>query len=139
MTILIVGSHSLAHVIRHLFRDLPGFEIVGSAAGLRSGAREAKRLRPDLIVANVRPVGARLSRVAASIKHSSPQSRLILVCPIRDLMDGARRSGADACIEQEKVVMRLVPTVLALSRPKAARNIVVLPRRLPDIKALKTY
>jgi DNA-binding NarL/FixJ family response regulator len=138
MKILIVSSPSLAHVIRHLFRDHPGFDIVGTAAGLRSCAREAKRLSPELIVADVRPVAARACKIAASIKRSSPLSRLILVCPIRDLMDGARGCGADACLEQEKLVLRLVPTALALSRREAAQNVVVIPRRLPITKSLKT-
>ena len=129
MKILIVGSPSLAHVIRDLFRDQPEFDVAGTAPGLRSGAREAKRLRPELIVANVRPVAARACDVATSIKRSSPLSSLILVGPIRDLMDGAIGCGADACLEQEKLVLRLVPTALALSRSKAAQDIVVIPGR----------
>ncbi len=136
MKILIVSSPALAHVIRHLFRDQPGFDVVGTAAGLRSAAREAERLRPELIVADVRPIGARACKVAASIKRSSPLARLILVGPIRDLMDGAKGCGADACLEQEKLVLRLVPTALALSRPKAAQDIVLIPRRLPVTKSL---
>jgi hypothetical protein len=136
-TILIVGSPSLAHVIRYLFQDRPEFDIAGTAPGLRSGAREAKRLRPELVVAEVRPVAARACDVAASIKRCSPLSSLILVGPIRDLMDGAKGCGADACLEQEKLVLRLVPTALALSHGKAAQDIVVIPRHLRIPKSLK--
>ena len=138
MRILIVSSPSLAHVIRHLFRDQPGFDVVGTAAGLKSGARAAKLLNPELIVAHVRPVAARPCTVAASIKRSSPLSRLILVCPIRDLMHGARGCGADACLEQEKLVLRLVPTALALSRNRPAHDAVVIPPHIPIAKLLKT-
>jgi hypothetical protein len=53
--------------------------------------------------------------VAAAVKSSSPDSKVILVVPIRDLMGTARNSGADACLYQENLVLGLVPAATALS------------------------
>jgi hypothetical protein len=123
--ILVVSPPALSQLIEYLFRARPEFEVVGSLSGLRSMGRQAGRLCPELIVANVKPVRTGVCQVVAAIKRSSPLSKLILICPARDFMTSARRCGADACLEQEKVVRRLVETAWALSdrsRPTAPEN-----------------
>lgn len=122
--ILIVSPPALSQLIEYLFRGRPEFEVVGSLSRLGSTAR-AGRLSPELIVANVKPVRTGVCEVVASIKRSSPLSKLILICPARDFMTGARRSGADACLEQEQLVRRLLGTAWALSeraKPAASGN-----------------
>jgi hypothetical protein len=121
--ILIVSPPALSQVIEYLFRDRPEFEVVGSLSGLRSMGQQAGRLCPDLIVANVKPVRTAVYQVVASIKRSSPSSKLILICPAKDFMAVGRRCGADACLEQEKLVRRLLGTALALTEcPKSAAS-----------------
>ena len=123
--ILIVSPPALSQVIQYLFRDRPEFEVVGSLNGFRGMGQQAERLCPELIVATVKPVRTAVYQVVTSIKRSSPLSKLILICPARDFMAVGRRCGADACLEQEEVVRRLLGTVLALSeraKPAASRN-----------------
>jgi chemotaxis response regulator CheB len=121
--ILIISPPALSQVIEYLFRDRPEFEVVGSLSGLRSMGQQVGRLCPDLIVANVKPVRTAVYQVVASIKRSSPSSKLILICPARDFMAVGRRCGADACLEQEKLVRRLLGTALALTEcPKSAAS-----------------
>jgi hypothetical protein len=120
-----VSPRGLCQIIEHLFHDRPEFEVVGTLIGLRSLARQAGRLLPELIVAHVKPVKTGVCDAVASIKRSSPLSKLILICPVGDLMAGARKCGADACLEQEELVLRLLPTARALSkrhRSTALRN-----------------
>ena len=114
MKVLVVGPPALAQIIGHLFRERPELEVVGTMAGLRNLTRNAERLLPELIVATVKPVGTDVGKHVTSIKRCSPSSRLILVCPIPEFMGKARSSGADAFLDQEQLVSRLVPTVLAL-------------------------
>jgi hypothetical protein len=113
--ILLVSSPALSRVIRHLFHDRLGFEVVGSLRGFRSLARQADRLRPELIVVNVKPVSTGVCAVVVAIKASSPFSKLILICPNSELISDARRCGADACIDQENLVRGLVPMASGLS------------------------
>lgn len=121
--ILIVSPPALSQVIEYLFRDRPEFEVVGCLSGLRSMGQQVRRLRPDLIVANVKPVRTAVYQVVASIKRSSPSSKLILICPAKDFMAVGRRCGADTCLEQEKLVRRLLGTALALTEcPKSAAS-----------------
>jgi len=119
--ILLVSSPALSLVIRHLFDGRPEFEVVGSLPGLRGLAEQADRLLPELIVANVKPVRTGVCPAVVAIKQSSPYSKLILICSIVDLISGARKCGADACLDQEQLVRRLVPTASALSA-RAHRN-----------------
>ena len=116
--ILVSSSPALSQVIEHLFRGRSEFEIVGRVNGLRTLRRESARLIPQLIVADVKPIGTRVSRAAASIKDFSPSSNLILICSVREFMGRARDCGADACLEQEKLVESLVPAARALSTGK---------------------
>lgn len=121
--ILVIGPPALCQVIEHLFRDQREFEVVGSLGGLRSMGHEAGRLCPELIVANVKPVRVPVVQAVAFIKRSSPSSKLILICSIREFMAGARKSGADACLEPEKLVRCLLTAACALSeRPRSSRH-----------------
>jgi len=117
--IVFVGPRALSDVIRHLFHGLPQFELVGSLRDLKSLARQVGRLLPELIIASVKPVKMGLCAAAAAIKRSSPFSRLILICPPTVLSIDARKYGADACLDEEKLVRRLVPAASALSSSPA--------------------
>ena len=121
--ILVVAPPTLCQVIEYVFRDQREFEVVATLGGLRSMGHEAGRLCPELIVANVKPVGVAVGQVVAFIKRSSPSSKLILICPIREFMAGARKSGADACLEPEKLVRCLLEAAWTLSeRPRPSRH-----------------
>jgi hypothetical protein len=120
-TILVGSPPSLARIIGHLFRGRPEFEIVGTQNTLGSLGQQAGRLLPDLIVANVKPVSIGIRRFVASIKRSSPSSKLILICPLEDLSLVARQSGADAYLKDEKLTSHLLRMAHMLSdRPGMA-------------------
>jgi len=70
---------------------------------------------PDLIVVNVRPLRTRICRVVTAMKRHSPGSKLILICPVKGLEQPARKCGADACLEEERLVGRLLRMVRELS------------------------
>jgi hypothetical protein len=119
ITILIISSPPLSRIIEHLFRGWSEFEVVGTLSGLEGLGQMAGRLLPELIVANVKPVSIKISRVVASIKESSPSSKLILICPVEDLARTARKCGADACLKDEKLAGHLL---------RAARTVTERPR-----------
>jgi hypothetical protein len=122
ITILIVSSPSLSRIIEHLFRGRPEFEVVGSLSGLEGLGPKAGRLLPELIVANVKPVSIRICRAVASIKQSSPLSKLILICPIEDLARVARKCGADACLKDEELAGHLLRTARTVTERRRLVN-----------------
>jgi hypothetical protein len=113
--VLVIGTRSLFRIVTHLFAAEPAFEVVGSLRSTRNLAPQAERLLPRLIVAGVKPVGTGVGAAVSAIKRASPASRLILLCHERRFMSGARRFGADACLDPEKLIAQLLPTASALS------------------------
>ena len=113
--VLLVGPAALAQLIGHLFRSKSEFEIVGRVGQLRDLPSSSVH-SPALIVANVKPIGTGVVPTIASIKKFSPSSKLILICPVREFARGALANGADACLDQEKLVFHLLPTARGLSR-----------------------
>lgn len=123
ITILIVGSPPLARVIRHLLPRRTEFEIVGAVSNLGRLGPIARKVRPDLIVVNVKPVSARMDRTVTAIKRYCPQSKLILISPIKDLSSVVRQCGADAYLRDEKLARQLVRMARTLSaRPSVANT-----------------
>jgi hypothetical protein len=119
--ILVVSSPSLARVIGHLFRGRAEFEIIGTLNGFGSLGQQAAQLLPDLIVANVKPVSLGIRQAIASIRLSSPLSKLILIGPLEDLSRVARQSGADAYLKDEKLAGHLLRMARTLTdRPRMA-------------------
>jgi hypothetical protein len=110
----------LAQLIQHLFRGRPQFEVVGSIESLKGLAERSESLLPQLIVANVKPVKTSIRAAAVAIKRSSPSSKLILISPIRELIDGVHDRSVDACLWQEKLVPQLVPTAWALFKDRSS-------------------
>lgn len=115
VTVMVVGSPALSRIIGHLFASRPDFEVVGSSRGVKGLAPQAERLLPKLIVAGVKPVSSGVGSTVRAIRQASPLSKLILLCPVNTFVDSARRSGADACIDPEKLIAKLLPTASALS------------------------
>ena len=113
--VLVVGSPALGRVLKHLFAERRDFEVVGSLRGLKSLERQADRLLPKLIVAEVKAVSTGVGATARTIKRRSPLSKLILLCSVPEFVSSARRFGADACLDPEELIAQLLPTAAALS------------------------
>lgn len=122
ITILVVGSAPLARIIEHLFRSRSEFEVVRNASASGSPGKQAGQLLPELIVANVKPVSVRICRVLASIKKSSPLSKVIVICPVEDLARVARKCGADVCLKDEKLAGHLLRAAGTLARRLAVAS-----------------
>lgn len=121
-TLVAVSPPALLQLIDYLFRGWPEFEVVGSPRGARDVGRQGARLQPELIVTNVKPLRCGVYRTIQSLKRSSPGSKLILICPVKGFASGARRCGADACLETEALVGRLLRTAQNLTGTRAAAS-----------------
>ena len=125
---LVAGTPpALFQVIEYLFRGWPEFEIVESSRGARGVGPQGARPRPELIVVNVDPLRTGVCRTVQSFKRSSPGSKLILICPVKGFAHSARRCGADACLEAEALVGRLLRTAQRLARASQAE--LLLPKK----------
>lgn len=110
--VVAVKSLALRHVVQHLLDREPEVEIV------RLGKSLAQRTRgeaPDLVVASACLSCSPARATIAAAKRSYPGSKLIIVSSVEGFARDLRRSGADACLAEEALVKRLLPTVAVLA------------------------
>jgi len=118
-TVLIIGSPSFSRIVGYLFHGRSEFEVVGSSSSLRSLQRLDGRLLPELIVVNVKPLSSGIHRVVTAIRRAKPSAKVILTCPVKDLIRSARKHGADAFLKDEDLAGLLLRMARGLSdRPK---------------------
>ncbi len=111
--LIAVAPEPLLRIIEHLF-ERPDFEIVESLSEWTHLPREANRLQPNVIVANMTLLGYGASKILSDVKFASPASKVILISFPHDVSYHARRWGADAYLKEEQLVQRLIPTVKQL-------------------------
>lgn len=121
-----VEPEPLVRLIEHLL-DRPEFRIVKSMTEWPAMAREASRLKPELILTNVRLLGDGPAKILEDVKLASPASKLIVISFPHDLSRQARRWGADGYLKEEQLVSRLVPLARRLAG-LAHRNPAARPR-----------
>jgi len=124
ITVSVVGSAALSPLIEHVFREGPEFEIVSATVSF-TNLGQAETPHPELIVVSVKPVTTGICRTVASIKETSPGSKVIVVCPVQGFARAAKQCGADAYVSDEKLAGSLLRTARALSewsRPAGAGN-----------------
>lgn len=104
----------LLRVIEHLFQRQSEYRIVARRRGGSALARQASHLRPELIIANMRLLGPGAAKIIPEVKHASPRSKLIVTGFPQGFGTHARKLGADAYLDEEHLVRRLVPTAQKL-------------------------
>jgi hypothetical protein len=107
-------------VIDHLLRDC-SLQIVERVEDAALLPRRAACLSPDLIVAHPRALGKEPAGLVAAVRGSSPGSRLVLISSFVGPAPRLRCCGADALLEEEALVTRLLPTLLELA-PRGPRG-----------------
>ena len=98
-------------------------QIIACSGAPLSLVPEAKRLRPDLIIANATLLGAKARNVLAGIKRASPNSKLIVADFDAGWEELESQSGVDLYLEEEALVKRLLGAARQLaSQCEPVRN-----------------
>lgn len=115
-TVLVaVKPSAMGKVIEHLFRGQRGLQVFAHRKAAGDLPERARRLSPDLIVADTRLLGRARWQALSEIKRCSPDSKLVVICPLGGFAREARANGADACLEEEAVVSQLLSTLRRLA------------------------
>jgi len=110
-----VKSLRLHRVIEHLLharRDLKVLARVEDRVQLPSALR---RQFPRIVIADAAPIGLDFERSITVLKRSHPDTKLLVICSVSGFAREMRRRGADACLAEEALVKRLLPTVSVLA------------------------
>jgi DNA-binding NarL/FixJ family response regulator len=122
--LLALTSPGMLRVVEHLLEELPDMRIVDRSATAAALPADAARWAPDVIVASTRFLGRELDRQAAQVRGSSPRSKLLLITSDGEWrLTSAHRSAADASLDEEDLVLGLLPLVHTLAaRPTQTRD-----------------
>ena len=96
-TVLIVDDHPSFRASARVLLEAEGFTVLGEAADGASGLREAKRLRPELVLLDVQLPDIDGFDVAARLTNGSSDSPVVILVSSRDSSDFGplvARSGA---------------------------------------------
>lgn len=117
--LIAVEPPAFVRLIEHVLQGHPGLRVIGRSRTADSKAARARRLAPDVIIANTRSGPSEPGYIAAQrladLKGESPASRLVLLT--HDLDDDlltSSRGAAHARLREDAVVRRLVPVIRRL-------------------------
>jgi DNA-binding NarL/FixJ family response regulator len=110
----------LLHAIEELLGQRPDFRIVGSAEGTADLAPRVRKLAPDVVVASLRALGRDHERIAQQIRQSRRATRLVLIHSV-SVRPGDLR-GADAHVDEQVLLKRLLPTIDRIARARQRKH-----------------
>lgn len=85
LKILIVDDHEVVRLgLVTLLRRQPAFEVVGEAAGARQALEMVERLRPDLVIMDVRMPDVSGIEACREIRSGHPQVRVLMLTSYAD-------------------------------------------------------
>lgn len=85
LKILIVDDHEVVRLgLVTILRRQPGFEVVGEASGARQAIEMVDRLRPDLVIMDVRMPDVSGIEACREIRSNHPQVRVLMLTSYAD-------------------------------------------------------
>jgi len=109
---------------RELIAATPGFRTVGEAASGRDGVEAARRLRPDLVLLDVRMDDMDGIEAARRVHGDSPRTVILLVSveDRSDVPNAARTCGAAAFVRKDRLTPRVLREIRARESDEGRRG-----------------
>ena len=120
--VLLVDDHEIVRLgLMTLINDRPDMEVVGEAGDAASAVREAKRLRPDVILMDVRMPGEGGIEATRQIILELPDMRVVMLTSFADdeLIVRAISAGAVGYVLKQVGNAELLRAIAAAARGEA--------------------
>jgi DNA-binding NarL/FixJ family response regulator len=102
---------------RELIAATPGFEAIGEATSGDAALQMAHRLRPDLVLLDVRMPGMDGIETARRLAEVAPDAFVVLISLEAAVeFDGAPPVGVDAHVRKQDLSVRTLPELWAAAR-----------------------
>jgi DNA-binding NarL/FixJ family response regulator len=83
--VLLVDDHHIVRMgLKTIINDQPQMEVVGEASNAAEAVREVERLRPDVVLMDIRLPGESGIEATARISKQFPQSKVIMLTSFAD-------------------------------------------------------
>ena len=135
--ILLVDDHEVVRVgLRSLLERYPHLQVVGEAGNAEEAVAEAQRLRPDVVVMDVRLPGRTGVEACREIRSSLPDTRVIMLTSYEEDQALFQAIAAGACGYVLKQIgsEALVRAIEAVGRGEALLDPAVTDRVLQRVR-----
>ena len=139
--LLLVDDHEVLRIgLRTLFTEAGGFQVVGEAGTMAAAVTEASRLKPKVVLMDVRlPDGSGID-ACRTIRTAHPDTRVLFLTSFAD--DDAVLStilaGADGFLLKEVSGDELIDAVKTVSSGRSILDPSVTQRVLAKVRSLST-
>jgi two-component system response regulator DevR len=139
--LLIVDDHEVLRMgLRTLFRETGGLEVVGEAGTLAAAVAEAAKLKPDVVLMDVRlPDGSGVD-ACREIRAQRPQTRILFLTSYADddAVLATILAGADGFLLKEVGSAELITSVRTVAAGRSILDPAVTQRVLDRVKTLSS-
>jgi DNA-binding NarL/FixJ family response regulator len=137
--ILIADDHEmLRDGLRDILDDQKDLQVVGSVGNGEDCLREAKQLKPDVVLMDIKMPGRSGLETTRLLKADMPNVKVVIVSTYEDekhILD-AFRAGADGYIPKTFPTAKMVESIYKLQQDGALVPESVLPKLIRGVRAL---
>ena len=137
LRILLVDDHTIVRLgLKTLIGDQPGLEVVGEASTAAEAVRAAERLRPDVVLMDIRMPGEGGIEATRQITTRFPQSKVVMLTSFADdeLVVRAIRAGAVGYVLKQVDNAELLRAIEAAARGEALLDPATTARLLARVR-----
>ena len=135
--ILLVDDHTIVRLgLKTLIGDQPDLEVVGEASTAAEAVRAAERLRPDVVLMDIRMPGEGGIEATRQITTRFPQSKVVMLTSFADdeLVVHAIRAGAAGYVLKQVDNAELLRAIEAAARGEALLDPATTARLLARVR-----
>lgn len=139
--LLLVDDHEVLRIgLRTLFTEAGNFQVVGEAGSMAAAVAEALRLKPNVVLMDVRlPDGSGID-ACRTIRTAHPDTRVLFLTSFADddAVLATILAGADGFLLKEVTSEQLIDAVKAVSQGRSILDPAVTRRVLTKVRSLAT-
>ena len=137
--LLLVDDHQVLRIgLRTLFTEAGGFQVVGEAATMAGAVTEALKLKPQVVLMDVRLPDGNGIEACRTIRTARPDTRVLFLTSFADddAVLATILAGADGFLLKEVSSEQLINAVKAVSSGQSILDPAVTQRVLAKVKSL---
>lgn len=121
MRILVADDNELVRRgIGILLAKEASWKVCAEASNGEEALEKARKLKPDLVLLDISMPGASGFETSRQMRHEIPDARILLIShhDATQMMETARESGADGCLDKSRLASDLVDAIKDLESQK---------------------
>ncbi len=118
-TLIVDDDASFRRRVKELLASEADIEVIGEGADGREAILQARKLKPDLVLMDVRMPGMNGVNATRHLKDELPELRVIIltIFDLQEYREAAMASGASGYVVKKSLIEDLVPAIrVALNR-----------------------